>query len=204
MHSDIPSPIDLRLISDAREWEQSASAKRPCRPEFFSRFVSEMAVASPPVRRVLELGSGPGFLAAHMLQALSGITCVLLDFSPAMHELARNRLGPLSKRVTFAERSFKELGWAEDLSTFDCVVTHQAVHELRHKRYAQALHAEVRAILNPGGFYLVCDHFCGEGGMENDQLYMSVEEQQVALSAAGFSQIAQLLNKGGLVLHRAE
>lgn len=201
--TDVPSPIDLRLISDAQEWERTALSKRPCRSEFFARFASEISRLSS-VQRVLELGSGPGFLAEHLLRAASNVKeLVLLDFSLAMHQLAKDRLGPLAERVMFVERSFREPNWVEGLGKFDCVVTHQAVHELRHKRYAVELHAQVHKILLPGGFYLVCDHFFGEGGMKNNQLYMSIEEQRVALQTAGFSQVTSLMQNGGLVLHRA-
>ena len=54
-----------------------------------------------------------------------------------------------------------------------------------------------------GGSDLVCDHFCGEGGMSNDQLYMSVAEQRQALLSAGFVTVEQVLLKNGLVLHNA-
>src|SRR5688572_19659704 len=67
---DVPSPIDLRLMRDAREWERTVMAKRPWRTDFFARMSSEIAAATPPVKRILELGSGPGFLAQYLLQAL--------------------------------------------------------------------------------------------------------------------------------------
>jgi len=203
MHIDVPSPIDLRLMSDASEWEQSAMVKRPWRAEFFARFTSEIEAASPPVHRVLELGSGPGFLAAHLLEALSSIKYVLLDFSAAMHQLALARMGILASRAQFIERNFKEAGWTEGLGQFECIVTIQAVHELRHKSYAAELHAQVRSLLTPSGIYLVCDHFVGEGGMKNDQLFMTIDEQKQALITAGFSSVKQLMVKGGLVLHYA-
>jgi SAM-dependent methyltransferase len=200
---DVPSPIDLKLMTDAREWEQTAMSKRPWRTAFFERFAAEAQSKSVPVKRVLELGSGPGFLAEHMLMALPQMEMVLLDFSASMHQLAKDRLGKMADRAVFIERSFKETGWAKDLGQFECVVTNQAVHELRHKRHAVALHTQVHDILSPGSIYLVCDHFTGEGGMKNDQLYMSVDEQRQALMSAGFRHIEQLMLIGGLVLHRA-
>ncbi len=203
MTADVPSPIDLLLTADAREWEQTANAKRPSRPEFFARFASEIEACSPRVRRVLELGSGPGFLAEHLLAALPDLHCVLLDFSAAMHELARRRLGPLAVRAEFVEHSFKQADWTGGLGPFECVVTMQAVHELRHKRYAPDLHTRVRELLSPSGVYLVCDHFVGEDGMSNDQLFMSIAEQRDALLAAGFSRVEQLMVEESLVLHRA-
>jgi predicted methyltransferase len=87
--------------------------------------------------------------------------------------------------------------------SFDAVITNQAVHELRHKRYARQLHAEVNAVLKPGGTYLVSDHFVGEGGLPNDQLYMTVPEQREALLNAGFLEVRKVAAAGTLVMHRA-
>jgi SAM-dependent methyltransferase len=203
MIDDVPSPIDLRLISDAQAWEATALEKRPWRAEFFECFVAEIAASPRLVHRILELGSGPGFLAAELLRAFPAVSYVAFDFSAAMHELAKARLGALAARVQFVERSFREPDWPDGLGQFECVVTNQAVHELRHKRYATRLHEQVCEILAPAGFYLVSDHFAGEGGMRDDQLYMSVEEQQHALHTAGFSSLRLVLRKGGMVLHRA-
>jgi hypothetical protein len=136
MLEDVPSPIDLRLMSDARAWEQSSMEKRPYRAEFI-------------------------------------------------------------------ERSFKEAGWGSGLGTFQCVVTNQAIHELRNKRHASTLHAQVRTLLGPDGSYLVCDHFVGENGVTNEQLLMTIEEQREALLSAGFRSVRQVLLKGSLVLHHA-
>jgi len=177
--------------------------KRPWRTEFFSTFAEELGKQIPPVSRVLELGSGPGFLARHLLSALPNLHMVLLDFSGAMHELAKQRLGPLVSRVEFVEGSFKDPLWGERLTQFDAVVTHQAVHELRHKRYALELHTQVKTVLRPGASYLVCDHFFGPNGMSNDQLYMTVDEQKAAIASAGYQSVRQVLLKGGLVLHHA-
>ena len=203
MSQDVPSSVDYRKMDDAREWEQTATSRRPWRTECFDQFVAAIESSPVPVRRVLELGSGPGFLAAHVLQRIPDLEYVALDFSAAMHALAGQRLGALAGKVTFVERSFKEPGWGADLGPFECVVTNQAVHELRHKRHAAKLHSEVRQLLVPGGSYLVCDHFLGSDGMANDQLYMTTEEQRAALEGVGFSEVTELWRKGGLVLHRA-
>jgi SAM-dependent methyltransferase len=201
--ADVPSPIDLRRMEDALPWAESALAKRPVRPEFFARFAAAIAQMLPPDARVLELGSGPGFLAQHLLAALPEIRYDALDFSPAMHTLARARLGDAATRVRFIERSFREPEWTSALGPYDAVVTHQAIHELRHKRHARALHCQVRALLRPRGLYLACDHFVGVGGMTNAALYMTIDEQRQSLEGAGFDDVACLLAKGGLALHQA-
>jgi len=204
MLADVPSPIDLRRMEDARQWAGSAMSKRPWRVEFFASFATVIGNASAGrACRVLELGSGPGFLAEHLLRKHAALSYVVLDFSAPMHELAAQRLGALASRIQFIERSFREPAWPEGLGQFEFVVTNQAVHELRHKRYAPALHAQVKQVLLLGGSYLVCDHFLGEGGMSNDQLYMTVAEQREALLSAGFGSVEQVMLKGGLVLHHA-
>jgi SAM-dependent methyltransferase len=204
MFSDVPSPIDLRRMEDARQWAELAMSRRPWRAEFFAAFAAAIGQrVSTDECRVLELGSGPGFLAEHLLRAHPDVIYVALDFSAAMHDLAAQRLADLAARVQFIERSFRDVDWTHGLGSFEFVVTHQAVHELRHKHHALALHTQVRKLLVPQGSYLVCDHFVGEGGMSDDQLYMSVAEQRQALLAAGFERVEQVLLKGGLVLHRA-
>ncbi len=101
MNNDVPSPIDLRTMPDAREWESTAMEKRPWRTEFFEAFAHELqSVAGLHGVHVLELGSGPGFLAKHLLDQIPNITrYVALDFSPAMHQLAIQRLGEQAPRL---------------------------------------------------------------------------------------------------------
>ena len=200
---DVPSPIDLRSMHDAREWATTAMMKRPWREQFFQRFIVELRALNRNSMRVLELGSGPGFLAQRILEAIPGVECTLLDFSPAMHELARERLGPLMQRARPVVADFKCAGWDNGLGEFDAVVTNQAVHELRHKRHALKLHQSVRSLLKAHGCYLVCDHYIGNDGMTNDALYMTIEEQRRCLEDAEFSAVTNLLETRGLVLHRA-
>ena len=198
---DVPSPIDLCNTEDAREWASKAMDARPWRVDFFNAFRSELVAVG--ALTVLELGSGPGFLADQLLSLSSEFDYTALDFSAAMHQLATERLGDKCCHVKFVERSFREPDWGNGLGPYDAVITNQAVHELRHKAHATALHTQVRQVLRAGGLYLVCDHFVGEGGMKNDQLYMTIEEQRDALFAAGFDMVESVLVKGGLVLHRA-
>jgi SAM-dependent methyltransferase len=203
MLRDVPSPIDLRNVEHAREWEAAALRRRPSRPQFFDLMTVEIQALRPQAVRVLDLGSGPGFLAQVLLSRLPQIRMTLVDFSAAMHALARRRLSSDLERIEFRDADFSRADWTSGLRGFDAVVTQQAVHETRHKRHAAALHAQVRSVLRPAGIYLVCDHFAGSGGVDDDQLFMSVEEHRHALDAAGFTDIQQRLQTDGMVLHRA-
>ncbi len=199
---DVASPIDFRSMADVRKWVATAE-QRPGRSEMLSRIAEEAARLTGPGDRILELGSGPGFLAQRLLQRLPDAHYTALDFSRAMHELARARLEPWSTRLTFLERSFKSDRWAENLEPVHLVVTNQAVHELRHTRHARGLHRQVLGVLVAEGSYLVSDHFSDPGGLENTELYMTRDEQMLALHDAGFASVERLAVSGSLVLHLA-
>ena len=89
------------------------------------------------------------------------------------------------------------------LGLFDAVITNQSVHELRHKRHAATLHRQVRKILKANAPYLVADHYFGDDGMSNSQLFMTKDEQLAALEYAGFSNAKRIACHGTIVLHRA-
>lgn len=169
---------------------------RPARLEMFNLFVD--CIAGADGRRILELGSGPGFLALHLLERIPGLSMDLLDFSAAMHDLARQRLTGMLGQVRFIERDFRQADWTEGLGGYNCIICNQAVHELRHKRHTSRFHGQVRKLMQGNSHYLQCDHFCGAGGMADDQLFMTVAEQLASVEEAGM-RIGQSVQKGGLL-----
>lgn len=200
---DVPSPIDLRKMDDAREWTDKAMERRPYREEFFQTIAQELGLLNSHGLTVLELGSGPGFLALRILETLHTVAYVALDFSSSMHVLAKDRLGALAGRVQFLELDFKGSDWSVGLPTLDAVVSVQAVHELRHKRHAPSLYRAVRSLLRTKGAFLMCDHFIGAGGVTDARLNMTPEEHEGALRAGGFVRVDEIKRKGSLVLFRA-
>ena len=200
---DVPSPIDFSRTEDAQAWADAANLKRPWRVEFFAAIVEELRHAFAGLHlAVVELGSGPGYLAEAVLGALPNVRYTLLDSSLPMQDLARARLGPVAG-AQFVTVDFRRSGWADALGLFDAAVSVQTVHELRHKHHAVVLHQAVSRLLRAGGLYLVCDHVLGPGGMTDGELYMTTFEQKAALEAAGFRDVSMVLEKGGFVLHRA-
>lgn len=199
---DVPTPIDFCLDKDAREWADNAMRRRPYRAGIFATISHELAAIN--AQKVLELGSGPGFLAERLLIDHPNIEYTALDISPAMHSLARQRLDAGASRVDWVEGDFKSDGWSNGLGRFDAVVTVQAVHELRHKRHAPALYEAVHRLLTPGGTFLMCDRFVGSDGIGDAALFMTPEEHAAALEQGGFRAPALLLQGDGLVLFRCE
>ncbi len=168
----------------------------------FQRIAAEARRLPGSSHAVLELGSGPGFLAEAILESVPVHTYTLVDSSAAMHRLARERLAGFSG-CAFVTVDFSTADWSFGLGPFDAVVTMQAVHELRHKRRASRLHASLRRLLRAGGLYLVCDHVAGPGGMQDTELYATIDEQALALSAAEFERVRLLDRVGSLALHLA-
>ena len=86
---------------------------------------------------------------------------------------------------------------------FELLAAEISIHELRHERYAPALHAEVLKLLPRGGLYLMCDHFVGTGAMTNTELYMTKEEHTAAIQGCGLSALEEIKCFDTLVMYRA-
>src|SRR5262249_54413809 len=127
---EVPSPIDFHDVDQARRWAAETARKRPCRPAFFAGFCAPLSEAADGPISVLDLGSGPGHLAREIVAHCRVASYVALDFSAAMHGLARAHLGELGTRVRFVERDFRDPHWTDGLGPVDAVVTMQAAHEV--------------------------------------------------------------------------
>ncbi len=195
---EVQSPIDFKQLNDARVWASEVMEKRPYRTKFFAAFAAQLIKHN--VASVFELGSGPGFLASYLLNDIANLEYTAYDFSEAMHYLAKERLGLNSNRVNFVTGNFKEEGWEAGLGKFNAVVTLQAVHEVRHKEKVLQLFKSAKNLLGENGVFLYCDHFYGESGMQNSNLFMSTFEQEQCLVQAGFFNIKKLLSVGTLNL----
>ena len=204
-NADIPSPIDLTDPEQARRWVADTIRLRPYRFDFLRAFQEYLRQKTQEPIQVLELGSGPGHLAAHLLSNQPYIErYVLFDFSDAMHDMARGNLGEWTKKLQYVTADFRLPDALACLGTFDIIVTMQAVHELRHKRHAIGLYRQVIKTLKPSGHFLVCDHIARDLTAKNDGLFMTREEQHSTLEAAGFGRIGKLLDLEGMTLHSAQ
>jgi len=195
---EVPTSVDFRDPAQARQWTDETPRKRPWRTNFFAEFCNALDGTQ---LRILELGSGPGHLAREILARCDVAEYFGLDFSEAMHDLARDHLGGLASRITFVTRDFRTPDWTAGLSALDAIVTMQAVHETRHKRRALPLLAEARTLLRPGGQLLYCDHYFEDG--KNPGLLLDRAEQPEVLRDAGFSRVEVLRDEGGMALYTA-
>ena len=183
-----------------RQWTNLANLERPFRTEFFDAFAAELRTLSSP--RVLDLGSGPGFLAEHVLSTCDIGQYHLFDFSPYMLAGSRARLVNFSDRVGFHDGNFLRDGWWQKLpAPFDAIVSLQAVHEVRDANRIPQLYRELRSVLRDGGIALIADEV--NTGDRKQKHLLSVHGHGEALSNAGFSLFRQVYAAGDLVMFSA-
>jgi drug/metabolite transporter (DMT)-like permease/SAM-dependent methyltransferase len=183
---DVPYTEDLQSPEGARTWAENAERRRPVRAGIREAIGDRLASLAPG-SRVLELGSGPGFLAEHLLGRCSGLASyTLFDFSAPMLEMSRARVARFPA-ARFVLGDFRSTDWTRHVvGPFDAIVTMQAVHEVRHKRHVARLYRQVRDLLAPGGLFLVCDRTPEDDTPRSRALFMTEQEQTAALTEAGF------------------
>jgi ubiquinone/menaquinone biosynthesis C-methylase UbiE len=107
---DVPYGDDWSSAAVVEGWTRSADQKRPWRSQIRDHIAGIVATLAPRAR-VLELGSGPGFLAHRVLDRCASLeSYTLLDFSDHMLGLSQERLAafPAAK---FVLAGFKSQDW---------------------------------------------------------------------------------------------
>ena len=106
----------------------------------------------------VDLGAGTGAAARTILDHYTAARAVLADYSPQMMAQGAVELEPYAGRYAYAEFDLSTAAdWPADIpAQVDAVVSSLAVHHLNDAR-KQALFAEIRAHLAPGGWYLNYD-----------------------------------------------
>jgi cyclopropane fatty-acyl-phospholipid synthase-like methyltransferase len=201
---DVPYGNDWDSAAEAAAYGEAADRARPWRSDIRDHIAARVATLAPRVR-ILELGSGPGLLAHRVLQRCGNVeSYTLMDFSAAMLASSRQRLAAFAP-ASFLLASFKSDDWSRRLAgQFDRVVSMQAVHELRHKRHVARLYEQVYQVLAARGVALICDHTPFDDSTKSRALYMTDQEQQQALTDAGFANVHVELAINGLMLYAGE
>ena len=196
-HGDNYVPPSARIETDPE------LATRRMRAACFDWIADAVVGALPAVGgRVLELGSGPGHVADRLLHCTTA-SYVAIDPAPAMHALARLRLGKIASRVQFVEHDLHDPRWSDGLGQFDVVVAHQLLRRLRHKSYLTPLYARACRCLLPNGIFLMSDQVADEHVIEcNDQL-LSASAHRRAMLDVGFHRVVLLRHENGRALTQA-
>jgi ubiquinone/menaquinone biosynthesis C-methylase UbiE len=198
--ADVPTGVDFLNEEHVQKWVAASEVDKPWRIPMRTRF-AELLGELPVGSTVLELGSGPGYLAECVLERCPQISAyTLFDFSEWMLALGRERLARFP-RARFMNGSFKVAGWTTQLAPpYSAVIAMQSVHEIRHKRHVPGLYRDVHGLLAPGGRLLVCEGQPKDRSPRMTSLHMTADEQLAALSGAGFEKVTLDLMIGSALL----
>ena len=109
-----------------------------------------------PVRRVVDVGAGPGSFLRVLLETFPSASGVWIDASEAMLQRATADLADLAPRVRFEMGDLRE---ADRLPLEgDVIVSSRAVHHFLPETI-RAFYRAARERLSPGGFLCNLDHF---------------------------------------------
>lgn len=196
---DVPYSEDLQSPEDAKAWADAADRKRPLRIRIRNAIVERLS-ALPPGARVLELGSGPGFLAEQVLSRCTHIAnYTMLDFSQPMLDMSRARVQRFAS-ATLVLGDFRSNEWMRNVApAYDAVVSMQAVHEVRHKRHVPRLYQQVHTLLASNGVFLIADRVPEDDSVRSAALFMTAHEQVKALDEAGFVDVRVAMSGDALV-----
>ncbi|HEU4387395.1 MAG TPA: class I SAM-dependent methyltransferase [Blastocatellia bacterium] len=193
-------PHDYFDETYVNEWAENAGTRRPFRVQFFETFAAELKRLETP--SVLELGSGPGFLAEYLLNHCDLASYHLLDFSPHMLDLSRRRLAPFADKTRNYQSSFLDEEWWQAIpGPFDAIVSMQAVHEVRRADRIKRLYAQLKLLLRPTGLILIADQVNSDNKQEPQ--FLTSAEHIAALNQAGFESARQIFAAGDLVMFAA-
>jgi tRNA (cmo5U34)-methyltransferase len=137
----------------AREYDATRRRLVPPFDAFYGTVVDVLGMLEQPPRRVLDLGAGTGLLAEKIHDAYPKAKLELLDGSPEMLDVARERL----PGATFHTQDMRDpLPEGE----FDAVVSALAIHHLENEA-KRDLFARIRDVLPAHGVFVLADQVSG-------------------------------------------
>jgi SAM-dependent methyltransferase len=146
----------------AREWteENTAGPHSPLRDEQIGILIdilrAHFAATGLPAR-VLDVGCGPGVVAARILDDVAGSEVTGVDGSPTMLELAGERMAPYARRYRLARADFEAITPADvPAGPYGAAVAVQAIHNSSDDGKRRTF-AAARAAMATGGLFLLCD-----------------------------------------------
>jgi tRNA (cmo5U34)-methyltransferase len=139
-------------------YDRDMELMHPNRAKMADVLIRTLAASRLPIRLVVDLGTGTGFLLDKVLQRFPEARAIGIDGAASMLDLARSRLGPLADRVQFRTGDFREISRiCTDLpQPPDAFVSSFALHHLDAREKAGAMR-QVADLLPAGRWFLNAD-----------------------------------------------
>jgi len=195
------------MVTEVNRWSEPGWAQRylgersriPHRDEGVAA-LTELLPAAP--HRVLDLGTGDGYLMGVIRAARPGVSGIACDFADEMLDRAEARFGT-SAEIEIVRHDLDD-PLPADWGAFDLVVSSFAIHHVNDAR-KRALYGEVFDRLRPGGRFANLEHVASPTEELHDEFLAtigktretddpsnklaSVEDQLTWLRAVGFAQV---------------
>lgn len=151
-------PVDWRRW--VKRWDAQQQHHVPDREERFTTMLDALAALVPTeAPAVLDLGCGPGSLAARVLRRWPAASVVAVDSDPVLLALAAGAYGDIPG-LRFVDADLADAGRAPEIADkgpFDAAVSTTALHWLTRDVLA-ALYSSLAGALKHGGVFLDGDH----------------------------------------------
>ncbi|WP_049563201.1 class I SAM-dependent methyltransferase [Nonomuraea sp. SBT364] len=137
-------------------WDRQQEGYLPDREERFTALIDAVEALDRPDPLVIDLGCGPGSLAARLLERLPKARVVAVDADPLLLGLGRAAY----PHLTFVATDLRTPGWTATLGLdrpADAAVSTTALHWIAPPELS-AMYAELAGVLRPGGLLLNGDH----------------------------------------------
>jgi len=142
-------------------WDRQQETNLADREERFTTLIDAVEIGvGRPDPLVLDLGCGPGSLAARLLDRLPDATVIAIDVDPVLLALGRACYGDLPG-LRFVDLDLAVPGWTGRLDLdrpVDAAVSTTALHWLAPARLRD-MYGEIAGVMRPGGLLLNGDHF---------------------------------------------
>jgi ubiquinone/menaquinone biosynthesis C-methylase UbiE len=175
-----PFPHDWQSADYVSGWIDHDVARDPERRPLLRQMLSSAPFPRDAELEVLDVGAGYGVVTEEVLAAFPGARVTLQDYSHAMLDQARQRLGGYADRLSYVLCDLFGASWPQHVGgPFDLAVSAIVLHNLGSHENIFACYPAIHGLLKPGGCFLNCDRFVD-----------GVEGHLTELRAAGFVSVA--------------
>lgn len=146
-----------------RGWASRFVPTEP-RLQLFDMILDQVNALGKEAPHVVELGTGPGYMARHILERHAAMTYEALDFSEVFFDVARETIGDLVPRVTFTNADLMDQAWPQKLSRQpDAIISTWALHDLGGRDPVADVYARCYEALPAGGVLVNGDFIKPDG-----------------------------------------
>jgi tRNA (cmo5U34)-methyltransferase len=143
--------VASHLVIDLSQYDARIRTFVPDYETMLDHAAVALGAAARPLRRIVDLGTGTGALAARVARSVPDAALVGIDEDEGMLEMARRRLA--RRHATFLHDSFLRAAFP----VCDAMVASLALHHIPTRRARQALFRRMRQAIRPGGLLVSAD-----------------------------------------------